>query len=315
METAKFLSYKNKIISNVSKAIVGKEDITELILISFICRSHVLLEDVPGTGKTMMLRAFSKSIGGDFKRIQFTPDLLPSDLTGINFYNQKTGDFEFRKGPLFSNIVLADEINRATPRTQSSLLEAMEERQISIDGETHRLHSPFMVMATQNPLESYGTFPLPEAQIDRFFMRLKMGYPNRDEELTLLARKSTADIIDTLPAVVTAAETEYVSEHFTDVSVSDDVAGYIMNIIEATRNAGSFTSGISTRGAIAFYKACQAKAVFSGRDYVLPEDVKYMAPFVLSHRLSSGGMIGSSDVSEYLMKLIEKIPVPLEQGR
>lgn len=315
METGKFSEYKEKIVSNVAKAIVGKEDITELVLISFICRSHVLLEDVPGTGKTMMLRAFSKSIGGDFKRIQFTPDLLPSDLTGINFYNQKTGEFEFRQGPLFANIILADEINRATPRTQSSLLEAMEEKQISIDGTTHMLESPFMVMATQNPLESYGTFPLPEAQIDRFFMRLKMGYPKREDELTLLARKSTVDIIESMEAVVTEQESEYVMEHYTDVTVSAPVADYIMDIIEATRKDSRFSSGISTRGAIAFYKACQARAALNGRDFVIPEDVKYMAPFVLSHRLSSGGMIGNADVSEYLMKLINNIPVPMEQTR
>ena len=315
MDTKRFLDYKEKIISNVGRAIVGKDEITELVLISFVCRSHVLLEDVPGTGKTMMLRAFSKSIGGDFKRIQFTPDLLPSDLTGINFYNQKTGEFEFRQGPLFANIILADEINRATPRTQSSLLEAMEEHQISIDGTTRLLESPFMVMATQNPLESYGTFPLPEAQIDRFFMRLKMGYPNRNDELLLLGRKSTVDIIESLEPVVTFEDHEYIMDHYTDVTVSTAVGNYIMDIIQATRADTRFSAGISTRGAIAFYKACQAKAALSGRDFVIPEDVKYMAPFVLTHRLSSGGMIGNADVSEYLMKLINKIPVPMESER
>lgn len=315
MDTGKFSAYRDKIVSNVSKAIVGKEEITELVLIAFICRSHVLLEDVPGTGKTMLLRAFSKSLGGNFKRIQFTPDLLPSDLTGINFYSQKTGDFEFRPGPLFANIVLADEINRATPRTQSSLLEAMEEHQISIDGTTRVLDEPFMVMATQNPLESYGTFPLPEAQIDRFFMRLKMGYPSRQDEISLLSRKSTVDIIEGMECVVTDDETQYVFDHYSDVSVSQDVAGYILDIIEATRRDGKFVSGISTRGAIAFYKACQAKAALCGRDFVIPEDVKYMAPFVLSHRLSNGGMIGNADVSEYLFKLIDGIAVPLEQAK
>ena len=272
----------------------------------------MLLEDVPGTGKTMMLRAFSKALGGRFSRIQFTPDLLPSDLTGIDFYNQKTGEFEFRPGPLFANIVLADEINRATPRTQSSLLEAMEERQISVDGKTYRLEEPFMVMATQNPLESYGTFPLPEAQIDRFFMRLHMGYPTRQEEIGLIARPSTADIIEQLPAAVSPEDIAFVRENYAQVRCSDTVSGYLMDLVERTRKDSGFAVGVSTRGAIALYKAAQVTAAFQGRDYMIPEDVKAMAPHVLGHRLASASLSQASDVDAYLQRVIASVPVPTE---
>ena len=207
MDAKRFVEYRNAVVGEVSKAIVGKDDVIERVLSCYLCSGHVLLEDVPGTGKTMLLRAFAKAVGGSFSRVQFTPDLLPSDLTGINFYNQKTGEFQFRKGPLFADLVLPDEINRATPRTQSSLLEAMEERQISADGTTYPLGEGFMVMATQNPLESYGTFPLPEAQVDRFFMRLSLGYMTRQQELSVLSRRDTTDIISNLKQVVSAEET------------------------------------------------------------------------------------------------------------
>lgn len=312
MDIKRFESFRDAVLEPVCSVIVGKREVAQLVLTCFVCSGHVLLEDVPGTGKTMMLRAFSKVLGGKFSRIQFTPDLLPSDLTGIDFYNQKTGEFEFRSGPLFANIVLADEINRATPRTQSSLLEAMEERQISVDGKTYPLEEPFMVMATQNPLESYGTFPLPEAQTDQFFMRLHMGYPDRQEELELIGRPSTAHMINSLQATVTPEDIAYVRENYTQVKFSPVVSGYLMDLVEKTRQDSGFSVGVSTRGAIALYKAAQVTAAFHGRDFVIPEDVKDMAPHVLGHRLSSSSLASSRDVQTYLQKLIAAVPVPTE---
>ncbi len=311
METTRFTQYCNAVVENCSRVIVGKEEVIRRVLTCFVCSGHVLLEDVPGTGKTMLLRAFAKTVGGGFKRIQFTPDLLPSDLTGINYYDQKQGEFRFRPGPLFSNIVLADEINRATPRTQSSLLEAMEERQITVDGVTTPLEEPFLVMATQNPLESYGTFPLPEAQTDRFFMRLRLGYMTREQELSVLGRKSAPALIEELEQVVSAEETAWIKAHYREVQVSPAVAGYLMDIISATRYESRFLSGVSTRGAIALYQAAQVTAAFAGRDYVIPEDVREMAPWVLAHRVSTG-TAHTQDAEKLLDEVLERVPVPTE---
>ena len=312
MDVSRFTQYRDRVVENCSKVIVGKDDVISLVLTCFICSGHVLLEDVPGTGKTMLLRAFSKTIGGQFRRVQFTPDLLPSDLTGINFYNQKSGEFEFRPGPLFSNIVLADEVNRATPRTQSSLLEAMEERQITVDGVTTKLEEPFMVMATQNPLESYGTFPLPDAQMDRFFMRLSLGYMTRQQEMGVISRASTLDIVESLEKTVSDEDTAYVRSAYTEVKVSPDVLSYMMDIVERTRTEHNFVTGVSTRGAMALYKAAQVTALLAGRDYVIPEDVKYVAPFVLSHRISAESGAMTANGTRFIEKILETVPVPLE---
>ncbi len=307
----KVKEYSEKIVQNVGQVIIGKDEVIRQIVICFLAGGHVLLEDLPGTGKTMMLRAFAKSLGGDFKRIQFTPDLLPSDLTGIHFYNQKEGDFVFRKGPVFSNVVLADEINRATPRTQSALLEAMEERQVSVDGETFALSEPFIVMGTQNPVESYGTFPLPEAQLDRFFMKLSLGYAQREQEIALMGRRDAKDIIEELNSVITLEDTEEARKEASAVTASDDVKGYIMDLVEATRNSTQIASGVSARGTLALFKAARISAAMAGRDYVIPEDVKREAIHVLAHRILVAP--GShTDPVRIMERIVGEVKVPLE---
>ncbi len=306
-----FQSANKKLVENCSKVIVGKEETISNVFNTFICSGNILLEDLPGTGKTMLLRSFAKSIDADFKRVQFTPDLMPSDLTGINFYNQKTTDFEFHKGPIFTNIILADEINRATPRTQSALLEAMEEKQVSVDGNTYALEEPFMVMATQNPLESYGTFPLPEAQLDRFFMCLQLGYMERNEELEVISRQSSTSILEELQPVLTMDEISLMKNTFHEVRMSESVQDYLMRIVEETRNTRKFSYGVSTRAAIALYHASQVHAAFDGRDYVIPEDVKSMAKCVLAHRLTTGS--SSSETRMVFDDLLNDIKVPLEK--
>ena len=312
MDTSAFVEFKRKLTENCSRVIIGKDDVIEQVVICLIAGGHILLEDVPGTGKTMLLRAFAKSIGSSFKRIQFTPDLMPSDLTGINFYNQKAGEFEFRPGPLFANLILADELNRATPRSQSALLEVMEEKQISVDGVSYRMEEPYMVMATQNPLESYGVFPLPEAQLDRFFMRLRLGYMNREQEISVMRRTDSRVLVDELPQVVTAEELAALRGSYSQVRVSDDVAGYMMDIVARARVNELLINGVSTRGSLALYRASQIYAALNGRDYVIPEDVKREAAAVLPHRISLVSNI-HLDNDRFIANLLEEIEVPLEK--
>ncbi|MBO4562393.1 MAG: AAA family ATPase [Clostridia bacterium] len=312
MSVNDLVSYRSRLVETCSRAIVGKEEEITLIAVCYLCGGHILLEDVPGTGKTMLFRAFSKATGGSFKRIQFTPDVMPSDVTGINFYNMKSGEFEFRPGPVFADMVLADEINRATPRTQSSLLEAMAEGQVSVDGVTRKLPETFMVAATQNPIESYGTFPLPEAQLDRFMMRLKLGYMTREEEISVALRRDTNEIISELPQVVTEDETLRLRAELDSIEISPAVMGYIMDMIDRTRHDSRFNIGASPRATIALCKAARAYAAFCGREFVTPDDVKKLAPFVIAHRLYYRTAVGSAESEELFRGMLDEIKAPTE---
>lgn len=305
------------IFEQVGRDIIGQEDIVELTVIAMIAGGNVLLEGVPGIGKTRLIRSLGRVFSLPFSRIQFTPDLMPADITGTNVLEKdEKGNavYTFRPGPIFSHIVLADEINRATPRTQSALLEAMEERQITVDGVTSRLAEPFMVLATQNPLESFGTFPLPDAQMDRFFMRLSLGYMTREQELEVLSRPSAQTVLNELQAIVTPEETAYVRTAYREVKVSEEVKHYLMDIVEATRTQSGFVSGVSTRGALALYQAAQAYASLQGREYVIPEDIKGLAPAVLSHRISLGSSMNAEAAALRMRKLLAEITVPLESA-
>jgi MoxR-like ATPase len=315
LDIKKFIEFRDKLNENVGKVIVGKKDRLDKITVAFICSGHVLLEDVPGLGKTKLAKALSKSLSCSFKRIQFTPDLLPSDLTGIYFYNQKSGEFEFRKGPLLSQIVLADEINRATPRTQSALLECMEERQITVEGETVKLNRPFFVIATQNPVEQFGTFPLPEAQLDRFFIRLSMGYPEFAEEKDILDRYMESDPLDELQAVITMEEIEYVQSNFNKVHVSEDIKNYILELVTATRKHRNIELGCSPRASLNLMRGSQALAAIRGRDYVIPEDIKEMAVPILSHRLILKNDVSglSNKPEEVILDILNTVNSPLEE--
>lgn len=301
---------------NISKVLVGREETIDLVLISLLCGGHVLLEDVPGVGKTMLAKCLAKSLECGFKRIQFTPDLLPSDLTGINYFDQKRGEFIFRPGPVFTNILLADEINRATPRTQSSLLECMEEKQVTVDGETRPLNRPFFVIATQNPVETRGTFPLPEAQLDRFFMRLRMGYPNPQEGRQILSRFRDSDPLETLETTASSDTVLEAQAAVTSVRTSDAAQQYIVDIIEATRHDSRISLGVSPRGSIALMKAAQVNAVLDGRDFITPDDVKKMAVPVLSHRLIIKGHAiagGTENAENTVRDILGTVRVPTEE--
>ena len=307
-ETARLLR------ENVQKVIVGKEDVINLTLAAVLCEGHILLEDVPGIGKTTLARALAVSLGCTFRRIQFTPDLLPSDVTGLSWFNQKEQEFEFRPGPIISQVVLADEINRATPRTQSALLEAMQERQVTVDGLSRMLPRPFLVLATQNPIDLEGTFPLPEAQIDRFLMRIKIGYPTQEEENQILDRFRTDDPLPDLQPVTQPDEILTLLKERREVRVEESVRDYIVRVARATREHAEINLGASPRATLALYQASQAWAAIHDRDYILPDDVKQMAPHVLTHRLmiSPQAQLRGRQPEELVADIVETVPVPVE---
>jgi len=313
MEFNKIRELSNAIKENVEKVIVGKSDIIDLILTSLLTNGHILLEDVPGTGKTVLAKSLAKSIDADFKRIQFTPDLLPSDVTGLNYYNQKQGEFTFHRGPAFTNILLADEINRATPRTQSSLLECMEEMQITIDGETRLLERPFLVIATQNPIETAGTFPLPEAQLDRFLMQISMGFPTFREEITILNRFMDASPLEDLQPVCAKADLLAMQKAIKSVYIHPSLMEYMVTIINKTREHKSIVLGVSPRGSLAFLRAVQAYAAIQGLQYVTPEMIKHIAPYVIIHRLILRSNFNKTATSlELTNSILSDTPVPTE---
>ncbi|MGP4108059.1 AAA family ATPase [Virgibacillus sp. L01] len=314
-ETAIYNERIEKVLTNINKVMIGKEEATTLSLVALLAQGHVLLEDVPGVGKTMLVRTLAKSLDCDFRRIQFTPDLLPSDVTGVSIYNPKEMEFEFRGGPILGNVVLADEINRTSPKTQSALLEGMEEKNVTIDGNTIPLKQPFFVMATQNPIEYEGTYPLPEAQLDRFILKLKMGYPSAEQELRMLELTSKDHPIETISAVINREELLSIQEEVKDIYIDRNVQQYIINLVTGTRNNEAIYLGVSPRGSISLMKAAKAYAYIHGRDYVLPDDVKYLAPFVLAHRviLTSEAKYDGLTSDAIIVKVVKDTHIPIRK--
>ncbi|WP_420642872.1 AAA family ATPase [Candidatus Leptofilum sp.] len=302
----------NTIVENVEKVIVGKRSAVQLTVLGLLCQGHILIEDVPGVGKTVLAKSLSKSVGCKFQRIQFTPDMLPSDVTGVSVFNQKSREFEFRPGPIHAQIVLVDEINRATPKTQSALLEAMEEKQVTVDGTTYPLEAPFMVLATQNPIEYEGTFPLPEAQLDRFLLRIQLGYPTKEQEIDILDRQQFKHPIESIEQAVSVEELLEVQTAVKEVYIDNLVKEYIIDIVRQTREHPDVYLGSSSRGALALYRLCQARAAMFGRDYVLPDDVKALAGASLSHRIIVGPAARIKDIEPdaIVQDILDKVPVP-----
>jgi MoxR-like ATPase len=305
-------SFGERVLGNLEKVIVGKRDALELIVVGLLCQGHILIEDVPGVGKTMMARSLARSLACTFSRIQFTPDMLPSDVTGVSIYNQQKGEFEFRAGPIIGQIILADEINRATPKTQAALLEAMEERQVTVDGVTHILPRPFMVLATQNPIEYEGTFPLPEAQLDRFLLRVRLGYPDLLDEIKILDEQQFKHPIEALKSVIKAKEVLDAAETIKSVYLSQAAKRYITDLTRHTRQSGDIYLGASPRGTLSLSRACQAYAALHGRDYVLPDDVKDLAVPVLAHRIivSPEARLRELGADRIIQDIIHSLPVP-----
>ncbi|TFH37651.1 MAG: MoxR family ATPase [Anaerolineales bacterium] len=305
-------SISEQLVQNIETVIVGKTETIRLTVIGLLCQGHLLIEDVPGTGKTILAKSLARSIGCSFNRIQFTPDMLPSDVTGVSIFNQKTNEFEFRPGPVMAQVVLTDEINRATPKTQAALLEAMEERQVTVDGITHALPEPFIVVATQNPIEYEGTFPLPEAQMDRFMLRIHLGYPTSAFEVKMLSNQQLKHPIHTLQQVVGLEDLLDAQQRVREVRISGEIKRYIVSIVEHTRNHAELYLGASPRGSIALFRTAQAHAAIEGRDFALPDDVKAMAVPALAHRLIVGstGRIREVDARDIIQELIDRIPVP-----